>query len=135
MQYLSFIAFVIIIVGLVLFLGRARRRQTAGQAAQAERIDVGTDVMTTSGLYGTVVAKHDDGTVALSIAPGLEVRWELAALRDASSLPPNVGGGLRDSPGADSPDADRGRTGWVDGHRADVQSPYDPPPTGGADRP
>ena len=115
MQYLPFVIFVVVILGLVALLARVRRRQAAGQMAQVERIDVGTEVMTTSGLYGTVVSKNDDGTVALSIAPGLEVRWELAALRDVTSLPPNVGGGLRDAPGA--------------------ESPYDPPPGGGADRP
>jgi hypothetical protein len=43
--------------------------------------------MTTSGLHGTVVARNDDDTVQLSIAPGVEVRWELAALRDLASLP------------------------------------------------
>ncbi len=54
---------------------------------RAERIGVGTEVMTTSGLYGTVVGRHDDGTVTLSIAPGVEVKWALAALRDAASVP------------------------------------------------
>jgi preprotein translocase subunit YajC len=42
--------------------------------------------MTTSGLYGTVVSKNDDGSVQLSIAPGVEVKWATAALRDAPSL-------------------------------------------------
>lgn len=117
MQYLPLLVFVVLVVGFLLFMARARRRQAAGQVAQSERIGVGTEVMTTSGLYGTVVAKHGDGTVALSIAPGLEVRWELAALRDVASLPPGVGDGLRDV-GA-----------------SDVQSPYDAPADGGPDRP
>lgn len=115
MHYLAVLVPVVVVVVLLALMAGARRRQAAGQVAQTERIEVGTDVMTTSGLYGTVVTKHDDGTVALSIALGLEVRWELAALRDAGSLPPNVGRGLRDATG--------------------VESPYDPPPGGGPDRP
>jgi preprotein translocase subunit YajC len=34
-----------------------------------------------------VVAKNDDGTVQLAIAPGVEVKWAMAALRDPESLP------------------------------------------------
>ena len=48
---------------------------------------VGSEVMTTSGLYGTVVAVGEDDTVTLSIAPGVEVKWAFAALRDVASLP------------------------------------------------
>jgi len=74
---------------LAIFVGvsmRNRRRQIAEEMVRVSRIDVGTDVMTTSGLYGTVVSRNDDGTVILSIAPGVEVKWALAALRDAESL-------------------------------------------------
>jgi preprotein translocase subunit YajC len=65
---------------------RNRRRQMAEDMVRTSRIDVGTEVMTTSGLYGTVVGRNDDGTVILSIAPGVEVKWATAALRDAESL-------------------------------------------------
>lgn len=87
MNYLPFVIFIVVILGLLAFSARARRRQAAVVAQRAEQIGVGTDVMTTSGLHGTVVAKNDDDTVQMSIAPGVEVRWELAALRDAASLP------------------------------------------------
>jgi preprotein translocase subunit YajC len=84
---IPFIVFVIVIIGLLAFAARARRRQAAVQAERAESIAVGSEVMTTSGLYGTVVARHDDETVTMSIAPGVEVKWALAALRDVASLP------------------------------------------------
>ena len=87
MNYVSLLIFVAVILALFAFTARARRRQAAAQAEISERIVVGTEVMTTSGLHGTVVAKDPDGTVALSIAPGVEVRWELAALRDVTALP------------------------------------------------
>jgi preprotein translocase subunit YajC len=86
-NYLPFLAFALVIGGLLVFSTRARRKQAAAQAAQAERIGVGSEVMTTSGLYGTVVVRNDDGTVQMSIAPGVEVRWAVAALRDVTTLP------------------------------------------------
>jgi preprotein translocase subunit YajC len=50
-------------------------------------VTTGSEVMTTSGLYGTVVSVNPDGTVLLSIAPGVEVRWTIAALREVDELP------------------------------------------------
>ncbi len=76
----------------MLYGQRARRKAVAEELVRAERIGVGTEVMTTSGLYGTVVARDEDGTVMLSIAPGVEVKWALggAARRavDAAAVPP-----------------------------------------------
>jgi preprotein translocase subunit YajC len=82
-----FVVVIVLIVGMLALSARARRRQAASQTQLAERIAVGTEVMTTSGLHGTVVAVNGDDTVQLAIAPGVEVRWELAALRDRAALP------------------------------------------------
>ncbi len=87
MNYLPFVIFAVVIVGMLALAARNRRRAAVAEIERSERIDVGSDVMTTSGLHGTVVGKNDDDTVTLSIAPGVEVRWELAALRDVASLP------------------------------------------------
>jgi preprotein translocase subunit YajC len=81
-----YIAVFVLLAALLLISVRNRRRQMAEEVSRVDRIDIGTEVMTTSGLYGTVVGKHDDGTVQLSIAPGVEVKWATAALRDAGSL-------------------------------------------------
>jgi preprotein translocase subunit YajC len=90
-NYLPIIGFLVIVLGLLAFSARARRRQAETQAARAEAIVVGAQVMTTSGLYGTVVSiDEDDDTVLLSIAPGVEVKWAFAALRDLASLPGSV---------------------------------------------
>ena len=100
------VVFIVVIVGLLAFSARARRRQAQVQLDRAERIDVGTEVMTTSGLYGTVVARNDDDSVLLSIAPGVEVRWALAALRDLDSLPREYRGARDETDaGADADDA------------------------------
>jgi preprotein translocase subunit YajC len=82
-----YVVIVVLLGGMLLLSFRNRKRQVAEEMVRAGRIGVGTEVMTTSGLYGTVVAKNDeDGTVQLSIAPGVEVKWAAAALRDAAAL-------------------------------------------------
>jgi preprotein translocase subunit YajC len=86
-NYLPIIIFLVVAVGLLAFSARARRRQADAETQRRETIQIGTEVMTTSGLYGTVVARNDDDTVVLSIAPGVEVKWAFAALRDVASLP------------------------------------------------
>jgi preprotein translocase subunit YajC len=86
-NWLPFVLILVAFAALAAVTSRNRRRQFAAEQERAERISVGTDVMTTSGLYGTVVARDDDDTVLLSIAPGVEVRWAVAALRDVADLP------------------------------------------------
>ncbi len=98
MKYLPLILFVVVVVGLLAFSARARRRQSAADETRRENIRVGTQVMTTSGLYGTVVARNeDDESVQLSIAPGVEVKWAFAALRDVESLPARYVQGVEDA--------------------------------------
>jgi preprotein translocase subunit YajC len=98
---------VVLVVLFALFVVGQRKRRQA-QAQETERIGqiaFGDDVMTTSGLYGTVVGRNDDGTAQLAIAPGVEVTWALAALRDATSLPDRYRKGITETAGADD-DAD-----------------------------
>ncbi len=90
MNYLPLIIIAVVLIGAMSLTRRTRQKAVAQQAEQAEQITFGTDVMTTSGLYGTVVGRNDDDTVQLAIAPGVEVKWALAALRDVASLPGSV---------------------------------------------
>ena len=96
--YLVIALLFVVLVGISL---RNRRRQAAEEMVRASRIGVGTEVMTTSGLYGTVTAKYDDGTVLLSVAPGVEVKWATAALRDAAALNASYRRGIADAPSGD----------------------------------
>lgn len=73
---------------------RKRRQQLALETQRISQIGFGDDVMTTSGLYGTVVGRNDDDTAQLAIAPGIEVKWALAALRDVKALPEQYRKGL-----------------------------------------
>lgn len=97
--YLVPIAVLFALVGLG---QRKRRQQLAQELVRVSQIGFGDDVMTTSGLYGTVVGRNDDGTAQLAIAPGVEVKWALAALRDAKSLPDQYRKAIHD----DDDDAD-----------------------------
>ncbi|MDP9117512.1 MAG: preprotein translocase subunit YajC [Actinomycetota bacterium] len=97
-----YLLILIVLFGMLFLSQRRRRTQVAQEMVRIAMIDFGTEVMTTSGLYGTVVGKNDDGTVQLAIAPGVEVKWALAALRDSDSLPDQYRRAIHD----DDPEAD-----------------------------
>ena len=66
------------LVGIWLLVrGQQRRTQEAAQLAAGLR--VGQDVITTSGLYGTIAAL-DDATVTLLVSPGIELRFDRRAV-------------------------------------------------------
>ncbi len=98
MNYVPYLVLFVVLGGLLLFSLRNRRRQMAEEMVRISQIGFGSEVMTTSGLYGTVVARNDDGTVQLAIAPGVEVKWAVAALRDAASVPQQYRGGFSAGP-------------------------------------
>ncbi|MEO7262600.1 MAG: preprotein translocase subunit YajC [Jatrophihabitantaceae bacterium] len=102
----------LLLVALMVFSRRNKQRAAAADSLRRERITAGTDVMTTSGLYGTVVSVNEDGTVLLSVAPGVEVRWQIAALREVSELPaqyrePIIGTAEQLPQSEDAPTAER----------------------------
>jgi preprotein translocase subunit YajC len=87
-RYVFEVGAILLLLLMIMMAARARRNSAQVQSRLQRDIAVGTRVMTTSGLYGTVTALNSDDTVILSIAPGVEVRWAFAALRDAAALPP-----------------------------------------------
>ena len=66
-------------VFLVWTLSRGRRQRRETQLLQS-RIHPGSEVMMTSGVYGTVVAVDEDGTVRLETSPGTVSRWDRRAV-------------------------------------------------------
>jgi preprotein translocase subunit YajC len=86
-RWLPLIILAAFVLGMLIMAYRARRRAAAAHERMRSEITIGAQVMTTSGLYGTVVALNPDDTAILAIAPGVEVRWAVAALRDADALP------------------------------------------------
>jgi preprotein translocase subunit YajC len=70
------------LLGLMMyFMSRRQRRAVQQQQELQNSLSVGDRVMTTSGLYGTIVAT-DDTTVDIEIAEGIETRWLRAAVRE-----------------------------------------------------
>jgi preprotein translocase subunit YajC len=72
---------ILIVLILVFFLFMTRRTRRAQQEALAtqERAVPGTRVVTTAGLYATVVGV-EDGQVVLETAPGQASRWDRRAI-------------------------------------------------------
>lgn len=67
-------------LGLVfMIVSRGRRQQREVQAVQAALVP-GVEVMTSSGLQGTLVELTDDGTAVLEVAPGVTTRWDRRAV-------------------------------------------------------
>ncbi|WP_245811767.1 preprotein translocase subunit YajC [Actinophytocola xinjiangensis] len=64
------------------FMSRRQRRAQEQQVALQNSLTIGDRVMTTSGLYGTVIDTSDDSTIGIEIAPGVETEWLRAAVRE-----------------------------------------------------
>ena len=108
-QIFPLLLLTVLLVGMLLVSRRNKQRMAQADDRRREQITTGTDVMTTSGLYGTVVTVNSDGTVLLSIAPGVEVRWSVAALRELDELPQQYRqpiAGTGEQPGSEAPRLD-----------------------------
>jgi len=78
----------LLMVGMIVYTRRNRARSAIADQQRRQSLVTGSEVMTTSGLYGTVVSVNpDDDSVLLSIAAGVEVKWTIAALRIVGELP------------------------------------------------
>lgn len=73
------ILLILFAVVIVLLPMRARSRMALRQQQMQQALDVGTEIMTTSGLYGRIV-RLDEETMQLEIAPGVVVTWARAAV-------------------------------------------------------
>ncbi|RBY79136.1 preprotein translocase subunit YajC [Blastococcus sp. TF02-09] len=91
------------LLAVLLFVLPARQRRTMQARAQAlqESLTVGTPVMTTSGIHGTV-ARLDETTADLELAPGVVVTFVRPAILEIRQPAPEL-------PGDDAPGAAGGR--------------------------
>jgi preprotein translocase subunit YajC len=73
---LSVILLPVILIGVFYFLMiRPQRRQRVQQQTMLNSLEVGDDVMTAGGIFGTIVdIDEDDDVVTVEIAPGTRVR-------------------------------------------------------------
>ncbi|GAA1009500.1 hypothetical protein Aple_045860 [Acrocarpospora pleiomorpha] len=75
----QFLPIILLIVVFYFLLIRPQRKRQQEQVAMQNSLTVGSRVMTTTGLFATVVGFMDDD-VLLEIAPGVETRWIKAAI-------------------------------------------------------
>ncbi|MGY1814156.1 preprotein translocase subunit YajC [Blastococcus sp. SYSU D00820] len=111
-QYFPLILIALAFVLLIVLPARQRKRMAAQAQALQESLTVGTPVMTTSGLHGTVAAIGDT-TIDLEISPGVVVtfvRQAILEVRKPAGAAPET-----PAPGDDAP-------GTVDGGPADRAS-------------
>ncbi|HTZ45619.1 MAG TPA: preprotein translocase subunit YajC [Jatrophihabitans sp.] len=107
-QLIPIVVLALLLAGMVAFTRRNRARTAAADQERRQHLGPGSEVMTTSGLYGTVVSvNREEDSVLLAIAPGVEVRWTIAALRGISELPPRYRDGVGHAVG-NAPDAGAG---------------------------
>ena len=77
---LSFIIF-LLPLGLLFFLMRSQKKKLQAQQALQQQAEVGDEILTTSGIYGTIVETDDDeGTVVVEIAPGTHIKMVRAGI-------------------------------------------------------
>ena len=78
-QYFPFILLALAVLLLFVLPARQRKRMAAQAQTLQDSLTVGTPVMTTSGLHGTV-AGLGDKTVDIEIAPGVVVTFARPAI-------------------------------------------------------
>lgn len=71
----------VVLVGFMFFGTRKQKRAMQQQQDMQKSLSFGDRVMTTSGLYGTIVSTSDD-TVELEIAEGVVTTWLRQAVRE-----------------------------------------------------
>ena len=105
-QYFPIILIALFAVVLFVLPARQRKRQQAQAQALQESLAIGTPVMTTAGLHGSV-AGIGDKTIDLEIAPGVVVTFARQAILEVRKpVEPADGGTDSGTPGATGHPAD-----------------------------
>ncbi|WP_243788965.1 preprotein translocase subunit YajC [Saccharopolyspora gloriosae] len=77
-----FLPLLIVLLAVPMFLQARKQKRTMQEQQKLQNsLEAGDRVMTTSGLFGTVVASTDD-TIDLEVAPGVTTTWVRAAVRE-----------------------------------------------------
>jgi preprotein translocase subunit YajC len=82
----QFVFILLLLVAFWLLLIRPAQRRQKQQQALISAVEVGDEIVTAGGLYGTVTALEDD-ELRLEIAPGIEVRLARRAVAGVVSEP------------------------------------------------
>ncbi len=123
MEFFPLLVLVLAFVLLIVLPARQRKRMAAQTQVMQQSLTVGTPVMTTSGMHGTI-AGLGDTTVDIAVAPGVVVTFARQAILEIRRP-------------ADAPPAGGTTSGGATGGATapDVQSPGDDTPGGTGGRP
>lgn len=106
-----FIPLLIVLVAIPLFLQARKQKKTMQEQQKLQNaVGVGDRIMTTSGLYGTVVATSDD-TLDLEIADGVTTTWLRQAIRERVETDSDDESDSEELAEVESADADPSETG------------------------
>jgi preprotein translocase subunit YajC len=101
-QLLFPLIMIAVFVFLIVLPARQRKKMQERQTAMQNSLAIGTPVMTTAGLHGTV-AGLGDKTVDLEISPGVVVTFARQAVLEVRSPAVETPGFGDDTPGASGP--------------------------------
>ncbi|MGZ8578790.1 MAG: preprotein translocase subunit YajC [Actinomycetota bacterium] len=77
---LTFLIF-LLPLGVLFFMMRNQKRKVAQQQALQRSADVGDEILTTSGVFGTIVEEDEEAdTVVVEIAPGTRIKMVRAGI-------------------------------------------------------
>jgi len=95
-QYFPFILLALAVLLLFVLPARQRKRVQEQQKTLQSSLSLGTPVMTTSGLHGTVAGLGDEKTVDIEIAPGVVVTFARAAILEVRKPAVDAADGAED---------------------------------------
>jgi preprotein translocase subunit YajC len=101
-QLLFPLILIAVFVVLIILPARQRKKIQERQTAMQNSLAVGTPVMTTAGLHGTV-AGLGEKTVDLEVAPGVVVTFARQAILEVRTPAAEAPGIVDDNPGASGP--------------------------------
>ena len=103
-QYFPFVILILAVLLLFVLPARQRKKMQEKQQTMQDSLSLGTPVMTTSGLHGTV-AGLGDKTVDIEIAPGVVVTFARPAILEVRTPASTIDETTADSTGDDTPGA------------------------------
>ncbi len=88
----------LLILGFYLLAIRPQRQRAKAQAEVRASVQVGSEVVTTAGIHGTVVGVEDDA-LRIEVAPGVQLRFARGAILQVLDAPPAEVDGEADEDG------------------------------------
>lgn len=72
--FVSLLLPVLLLVGLYFVLIRPQRTRQRAQQSLLSQLEVNDEIMTTGGIFGTIIEIDEEGVLTVEIAPGTRVR-------------------------------------------------------------